>query len=146
MARDGTYKYPNKVRRGASPELERLISKAQLEQLIGEENVDFVAIKNRDVVDRGYLQEVGIVDFNNEFFANKIDGFLEKQIDEWIDRFYAYIVEYARQLWNKKGAILRVKPIIKSSNSIWIAPFKRDVFGNETPQVFLPNNIGNNNN
>ena len=146
LARDGTYKYPNKVRRGASPELERLISKAQLEQLIGEENVDFVAIKNRDVVDRGYLQEVGIVDFNNEFFANKIDGFLEKQIDEWIDRFYAYIVEYARQLWNKKGAILRVKPIIKSSNSIWIAPFKRDVFGNETPQVFLPNEKMANNN
>lgn len=139
LARDGTYKYPNKVRRGASPELERLISKAQLEQLIGEENVDFVAIKNRDVVDRDYLQELGIVDFNNEFFANKIDGFLEKQIDEWIDRFYAYIVEYARQLWNKKGAILRVKPIIKSSNSTWIAPFKRDNYGNEIPQVFLPN-------
>ena len=139
LARDGTYKYPNKVRRGASPELERLISKAQLEQLVGEENVDFVAIKNRDVVDRGYLQELGIIDFNNEFFANKIDGFLENEADEWIDRFYAYIVEYARQLWNKKGTILRIKPVIKTCDGKWVAPYKREINGNESPIAFLPN-------
>lgn len=142
LARDGTYKYPSKVRRGASPELERLIDKSQLNQLLKTVDVDFVAVKNRDEINsnesKEYFAELGIKEFNNDELARCVDGaFLDLQ-QEWIGKFYNYISEYARQLWNKNGAALRTKPIIKTTGKVWKSPYYLDERQNEQPNVYLP--------
>ena len=143
LARDGSYKRPNKVRRGASPELERLIDKSQLNQLLKTDDVDFVAVKNREAISskesKDYFAELGIEEFNNEELARCITGaFLELQKEEWIGKFYSYISEYARQLWNKNGAALRTKPIIKTIGKIWKSPYYLDERLNEQANVYLP--------
>lgn len=142
LARDGTYKYPSKVRRGASPELERLIDKSQLNQLLKTVDVDFVAVKNREEINsnesKEYFAELGIKEFNNDELARCVDGaFLDLQ-QEWIGKFYNYISEYARQLWNKNGAALRTKPIIKTTGKVWKSPYYLDERQNEQPNVYLP--------
>lgn len=143
LARDGTYKYPNKVRRGASPDLERLIDKTQLNNLLKTENADFVLIKKREAISneesRSYFTELGIKEFNNDDLARCIDGeFFELQQEEWVGKFYDYISEYARLLWNRKGAPLRVKPILKTIVGIWESPYYYDKRGTEQPNVYLP--------
>ena len=142
LSRDGTYKYPNKVRRSASPELERLIDKTQLNKLLKTENVDFVLVKNREAINneesKSYFSELGIAEFNNDDLARCIDGpFFELQQEEWVGKFYDYLSENARLLWNKKGAPLRVKPILKTIGGTWESPYYNKG-GTECPNVYLP--------
>ena len=78
------------------------------------------------------------VDFEN-FVANITENFIKRKTDSWLINFYKDLLKQ-QSLWekesyyNRKGGILRRKPIIRLSDREHIEPFDRD--GNI--QVYLP--------
>lgn len=78
------------------------------------------------------------VDFEN-FVANITENFIKRKTDSWLINFYKNLLKQ-QSLWekesyyNRKGGILRRKPIIRLSDREHIEPFDRD--GNI--QVYLP--------
>lgn len=150
LSKGKKYLWTDNVLRGDSEDIETLLSREQLSDLYPELGgvVDFVANKKdrRSDIDNEIVEALGIEILDTESFSKKITvQFLEKQSEGWVDRFYNYIEKHARQLWNKQERkyatistypILRLKPIIKTSEGKWVAPYK--TLYDDKPEVFLP--------
>ncbi len=82
--------------------------------------------------------EIKEVDFEN-FAANITADFIKRKTDSWLINFYKNLLKQ-QSLWekesyyNRKGGVLRRKPIIRLSDREHIEPFDKD--GNI--QVYLP--------
>lgn len=82
--------------------------------------------------------EIKEVDFEN-FAANITANFIKRKTDSWLINFYKNLLKQ-QSLWeketyyNRKGGVLRRKPIIRLSDREHIEPFDKD--GNI--QVYLP--------
>lgn len=136
------------VLRGDSEDIEALLGEEQLSELYPDKGVvEFVANKKdrRSYIDDEVVDALGIEILDAKSFSQKLsEEFLGKQSDGWIDRFYNFIEKHARQYWNKQerknvlysNFILRIKPIIKTVEGKWVAPYK-SVY-EDKPEVFLP--------
>lgn len=71
-----------------------------------------------------------------DFFAGQVDdSFMDSQSDEWIIKFYKYLLDGPRSLYSNYGSKLRTKPIIRLSDDKMLSPY--DSNSNE-PKVYLP--------
>lgn len=132
-----------------SPELEDLIKSKGLNQLIQlEDNNDFVFVgKDRKSINVTLLNDIGMNVMTPDLFAELFDdSFIQKQDIGWADKFYSYLQNRGRNLWNKKGVVkplksyysnnnLRYKSIIYTSTGIWATPF---IYNDDNPKAFLP--------
>lgn len=135
-------------------ELESLLSTAQLRQLCGKDNIDFVYLKNYRSDYKEIEQSIGIISFNNSTLANLLStSFMVEQSEEWTDHLIAYIEESAVKLWrtNEKRKItknwygleedswsslpFRFAPIAKVQDGEWTAPY---TFYKKSANVCLP--------
>lgn len=124
-----------------SKDLAEILNQDDTETLFSRKNwlsTDITYDRTREL--RNYLiNELEIKEIEFEDFARNITSeFLEKKSDEWMIRFYGYLLEQ-RSLWKEKTiqsreGILRTKPIIRLDNNTHIAPYDED--GNI--QVYLP--------
>jgi hypothetical protein len=82
--------------------------------------------------------EIKEVDFEN-FATNITANFIKRKTDSWLINFYKNLLKQ-QSLWekesyyNRKGGVLRRKPIIRLSNREHIEPFDK----NGNAQVYLP--------
>ncbi|MGC8656998.1 MAG: sacsin N-terminal ATP-binding-like domain-containing protein [Thermoplasmata archaeon] len=79
-----------------------------------------------------YLKkELEVQEIDPEIFAKNIDeNFLKEQSDEWIIKFYNFLLGQ-EALWRQKSffqpeGVLRSKPIIRLENDIHVPPFNKD--------------------
>ena len=87
---------------------------------------------------RKYLMEqLDIPEIDPERFAREFNGdFIEKQSDEWVKRFYAFLVNQDA-LW-REGGTLRSKPIIRLEDGRHDRPF----YYQGKPLAYLPSMDG----
>lgn len=86
-----------------------------------------------------YLTDkLGIEEITPEKFAQRFTlNFIERQTDEWVASFYAFLAEQP-SLWRKAGqwaaqGQLRDKPFIRLGNNRHVPPFRAD-----NPNAYLP--------
>jgi len=130
-----------KLARGAA--LRDLLSSEQLSALYQtQECVQWLAeeiTQERTYELHGYLQEeLGIEEVTPEDFARRLDiGFLQRQSDEWMARFYGFLSEQ-EALWRASGwrrtPILLSKPLIRLQGGEHVPPFR----AGDAPNVYLP--------
>jgi len=127
-------------------DLRDLLSSEQLEMLFNrtkwlDENI--TEDKNPEL--RKYLMEqLDIAEIDPERFARVFtEDFIKKQSDEWVKRFYVFLVKQ-EALWKKKTysrekeGILRSKPIIRLENDSHTIPFDYQ----RKPLAYLPSTNG----
>ncbi|BBO89910.1 sacsin N-terminal ATP-binding-like domain-containing protein [Desulfosarcina ovata] len=86
-------------------------------------------------------QELQVEEVTPDSFSRKIDNsFLEEQSDEWLVRFYGYLLD-TEKLWRSprwsgdSGGLLRSKPIVRLQDDAHVPPFRAD---GTTPNAYLP--------
>lgn len=123
-------------------DLRDLLSSEQLEMLFNRTKwLDENITDDKHPVLRKYLMEkLDIAEIDPERFAREFTkDFIEKQSDEWVKRFYVFLVKQ-EALWKKKTysrekeGILRSKPIIRLKDDSHTRPF--DYRGK--PLAYLP--------
>lgn len=142
LSRSGKYL---KLQQGwwASRQLQNLLDKDCLASLLPEGN-DFILCSLEQDNINSAIMHVSV--FDNEQFASRITpAFMKGRSDEWLDRFYKYVVDnrLAEKYWlNKRDStkgVMRSAPIIKTKKGHFVAPFKDDVidvyFGDDSAAV-----------
>lgn len=145
-----------------SDRLMRLLSKKQLQMLIGENDCDFLMDIKGEVqswVRRIFQEELTVTDYTNEKFASQVTPtFMEAQDFEWVKRFYGFLASTAIQLWkteapderlfdyiyseNAQRCIkipkrpFRFAPIVCTTKGEWVAPYKNDKYSYELNVFF----------
>jgi hypothetical protein len=142
----GTYIEPENVRFPGSEKLRDLLSTSQLQSLFNDiPNLDWISddiSESRSHLLSIFLKKkIGVREIDGESFTRRCteNGFLEKQTDEWMARFYGFLAKHGA-LWSKEGykkpaGILRNKPFVRLSDGSHRSPFHAD---GKTPAVFLP--------
>lgn len=135
-ANSGHYVSADDARLARGAGLIDLLSDELLTQLFGSDTRLFWL--SPDITDSSplwrYLTEnLRVPVIRPETFASAIsEVFLDKQLDEWVVRFYQYLAAH-RDLWTQRG-VVRNRPIIRLENGAHRAPFDEE----GKPQVFLP--------
>ncbi len=133
---DGRYISGNEAILEGSEALRNLLNIEQLQQIFDtDEEMHWVMLRPNQKLRRYFLDEVGIEEFDQEKFVRSIDsGFLSRQPDEWIRRFYEFASAFGVNTENMR--ILKVKPIIRQEDNNHIAPFRNRWA--EKPIAYLP--------
>ena len=134
-AHNGGYIVGKSAKLAGSSELRSLLDNSHLQQLFNVQQVGWVS---NEITDRRardlwrYLQDmIKIEEIDLEKFIRKLNtGFLKKQSNQWIVKFY----EVASQFERRSIYLLRTQPIIRREDDTHVAPY--DSEGN--PRVFLP--------
>jgi len=112
--------------------LTELLSTEHLSELFGTKSakwLDSGITENKTPALREYLmKEIGIKEIDVERFSRNIDKkFLEKQSNDWMIKFYNFLIDN-QKLWADYSSdpILRSKPIIRLDNGKQIVPFDSD--------------------
>ena len=141
-AYDGEYTNSKQALIVRGRDLRDLLSSKQLEMLFNRTKwLDENITEDKHPGLRKYLMEkLDIAEIDPERFAREFTkDFIEKQSDEWVKRFYVFLVKQ-EALWKKKTysrekeGILRSKPIIRLENDSHTIPF--DYQGK--PRAYLP--------
>jgi len=123
-------------------DLRELLSSEQLKALFQRSTwLEESITKDRTPELRKYLiEELNIPEIDADKFARAIDeDFIKKQNDEWMKRFYAFLInrkelwERGKYSWERDGVLLS-KPIIRLQNGTHACPFGY----NGEPLVYLP--------
>lgn len=128
---------------GRGKEFRNIVSSEQIGYLLRRKNSRWLddEISNDKTPDlRRYLmQEIGVEEVDPERFARLIDDlFMSIQSNEWVARFYAFLIDQ-RALWKRKyygeeEGPIRSKPIVRLSEGTHTMPF--DAEGK--PLAYLP--------
>lgn len=136
-ANDGTFVSGGnaKIARGAA--LMEILNQEQLSALF-QPNDEIKWLSGEITEDRtpdlrSYLmQELDINEVDPEVFAGNLsEQFLSSQDDEWLIKFYKFLVEQ-KALWRPpqskydEGGILRTKPILRLQDGVHVSPFRND--------------------
>ena len=136
-AYDGRYISGNESILEGSEALRNLLNIEQLQQIFDtDEEMHWVMIADlTQELRRYFLDKVGIEEFDQVKFVRRIDrGFLSRQPDEWIRRFYEFASGFGESTENMR--ILKVIPIIRQEDNNHIAPFRNQWA--EKPIAYLP--------
>ncbi|MGE0082799.1 MAG: sacsin N-terminal ATP-binding-like domain-containing protein [Desulfococcaceae bacterium] len=146
---DGFFVPAYQAKIAESKDLRNLLSSENLQIILNNDTYSDVRwlhenITNRNTVD--YLKnELKIEEITSESFVRKITSkFIEIQTDEWIIKFYSYLIDDRESLWRRphwngdKSEILRYnRPIIRLNNGKHISPFNKTETG-ELPNACIP--------
>ena len=139
LSRSNTYISVKKARLAQPVSLVEVLTPDQLDELIPEDQgIDFIknAPTSRDSEAFEYLtDELDIQIFKSEDFAKRItSAFMSHRSFEWVVRFYRFLIEDARELWNASSRrlfsselLMRKAPIVKLTDGRWVAPYEKDV-------------------
>ena len=139
LSRSNTYIGPSKARLAQPVSLMEVLTADQLAELApNDPGIDFLknAPTSRDSDAFRYLtDELGIDLFRSEDFARRITPeFMSRRSFEWAVRFYRFLNEDARELWNASSRrfssgdlLMRKAPIVKLTDGRWVAPYEKDV-------------------
>uniref|UniRef100_A0A7V4G6H8 Sacsin/Nov domain-containing protein n=1 Tax=Desulfobacca acetoxidans TaxID=60893 RepID=A0A7V4G6H8_9BACT len=146
-AADGTFVSASQAKLAGSADLRELVGHKQLQRLLDADQP--IRWLSGEITERGtpelwkYLRNaLDIEEIDAEYFARRLnEGFLQKQGDKWLIRFYAFLANQ-RALWrppraNQAPGILRNKPIIRLSDNRQVIPFQL-VGDKEQPNAYLP--------
>lgn len=116
--------------------LRDILSSEQVSLLFKRNNVEWLEeniTQDKNPALRKYLmEELKIPEIDAERFARELnEDFIKEQSDEWITRFYGFLLEEHESLWRKKTSydkegILRSKPIIRLNDNSHTKPFELD--------------------
>lgn len=116
--------------------LRDLLSSEQTSLLFKRNNVEWLEeniTQDKNPALRKYLmEELKIPEIDAERFARELnEDFIKEQSDEWITKFYGFLLEEHESLWRKKTSfdkegILRSKPIIRLNDNSHTKPFESD--------------------
>lgn len=138
LSRTGEYMKPTQTRMAQPVSLAEVITTEQLNTLCGQPAVKIDFLENspttKDASAWNYLVNVLKVErFTSELLARSLTpDFMAKQSFEWVLRFYRFLVEDARDLWNAnkyqkiENLLFRYAPIVKTDKGEWIAPYLKD--------------------
>lgn len=139
LSRSNTYISVEKARLAQPVSLVEVLTPDQLDELIPEDQgIDFIknAPTSRDSDAFEYLtDELNVLIFKSEDFARRITAeFMSHRSFEWVVRFYRFLNEDARELWNANSRrslsnelLMRKAPIVKLMDGRWVAPYEKDV-------------------
>ena len=139
LSRSNTYISVEKARLAQPISLVEVLTPDQLDELIPEDQgIDFIknAPTSRDSEAFEYLtDELGVLIFKSEDLARRITSeFMSHRSFEWVVRFYRFLNEDARELWNANSRrlfsnelLMRKAPIVKLTDGRWVAPYEKDV-------------------
>ena len=139
LSRSNTYISPSKARLAQPISLVEVLAADQLSELVPDvQGIDFLknAPTSRDSDAFQYLtEELEVVRFTSEDFARRITpDFMSHRTFEWVVRFYRFLNEDARELWNANSRrlyygemLMRKAPIVKLTDGRWVAPYEKDV-------------------
>lgn len=139
LSRSNIYINPSKARLAQPVSLVEVLSADQLSELVPTvPGIDFLqnAPTSRDSDAFKYLtEELGILRFTSEDFARRLSPeFMARRSFEWVVRFYRFLNEDARELWNANSRrllysemLMRKAPIVKLTDGRWVAPYEKDV-------------------
>lgn len=139
LSRSNSYITPTKARLAQPVSLVEVLAADQLSELVPEvQDIDFLqnAPTSRDSDAFRYLtEELGVERFTSEDFARRITPeFMSKRSFEWVVRFYRFLNEDARELWNANSRrlyfnelLMRKAPIVKLTDGRWVAPYEKEV-------------------
>lgn len=136
LSRDGKYIGINQTLLAQPVSLKPLLSPAQLRALINrDEDIDFLAeATSKDSEKWRYLEQyIGLNVWNASDLAEALNpSFMSEQHFDWVLNLYRFLSNDARELWNlqkgraydDKGLKFRYAPIVKTTNEIWVSPYK----------------------
>jgi len=138
LSRTGEYMKPSQTRMAQPVSLAEVVTTEQLNALSGSPSVRIDFLENspttKDTSSWNYLVNYLKVErFTSEILARSLTPeFMGKQSFEWVLRFYRFLVEDARDLWNAnkyqkiENLLFRYAPIVKTDKGEWIEPYLKD--------------------
>lgn len=138
----GGFITPNEALFAGSQGLRELLTPGKLRELTNSKFSKWLSediTKDKTPEIWNYLSKVlKIQEYDSEKFGNDINSqFLEEQSDDWIIRFYRFLIDQ-KSLWRHYG-ILRKKEIIRLDDDTHVAPYD----SNGNLNVYLPSDHRN---
>ena len=134
----GGYTIRNKAYLAENSELMNLLSSEQLSYLVKNEAAQWVfpQITHHHRLLWDYVKHNLV---NQEITSDKLvrritERFIQKQSDDWLIRFYTYLLEKARYVWKSKPDLLKTKPILRLTDGQVVSAYNRA----GKIQVYLP--------
>lgn len=133
ITKGGKYTSTTNARIAQPIRIQKIFSDKQLTAILGHDTTlhfAFPAISSYDYYKKEYLlADLGVQICDTKKIAQSITPqFMSEQNDSWLHKFYAFIKEEAKELWNSSssGALLRYAPIIRTNKKKFVAPYDKD--------------------
>lgn len=129
LSASGAYLTKDEILFTPSSDLLDLLDRKMLTELNSGICRDFINVRKKLIED--YERIIQIKDFDAVDLAKLLTPeFMKKRSKEWLVKFYRYLLEKARQLWNatdinkNKNLYFRYAPIVKLQDGSWVPPYK----------------------
>jgi len=145
-ANDGSHISAKQAFLARGKELIDLLGVEQLSLLFGKQDcqwLDSNITQDRSPELRKYLigkETIDVEEIDPKELVSKFhDSFFQKQDDEWMIKFYTFLLKL-EDLWNKPSSVLRGKKFIRLEAGTHVTPFHE----NGNPNAYLPSDLPSN--